>query len=74
MTPTRSFSETVKADLESDRDFRRALLIEAVACMVSEDLDTGKLVLREYINGTIGFVALGAALHRSPKVSCACSA
>jgi hypothetical protein len=35
--------------------------------MVSGDLETGKAVLREYVNGTIGFLQLGAALGRSPK-------
>jgi hypothetical protein len=35
--------------------------------MASGDLDTGKIVLREYINGTVGFLKLGAALGRSPK-------
>jgi len=67
MANTRSFSDTVKADLETDREFRRALLSEAIACMVSGDVDTGKIVLREYINGTVGFLKLGEALGRSPK-------
>jgi hypothetical protein len=67
MANTRSFSDTVKADLETDAAFRRALLSEALACMVSGDVDTGKIVLREYINGTIGFLKLGKALDRSPK-------
>jgi hypothetical protein len=35
--------------------------------MAAGDLDTGKIVLREYINGTVGFLKLGAALGRSPK-------
>jgi hypothetical protein len=67
MANTRKFSETVKADLEKNVEFRRALLSEAVACMVSGDLETGKAVLREYVNGTVGFLKLGAALGRSPK-------
>lgn len=67
MVKTRSFSETLKNDLEANRDFRRALLGEAISCMVSGDVDTGKTVLREYINGTVGFIHLGAALKRSPK-------
>jgi DNA-binding phage protein len=67
MTKTRSLSETLKADLETDREFRRALLSEAVACMVAGDVETGKIVLREYVNGTVGFPKLGAALGRSPK-------
>jgi hypothetical protein len=36
--------------------------------MISGDLETGKSVLRKYINGTIGFIELGAELNRSPKV------
>jgi hypothetical protein len=67
MINTRRFSDTVKADLETSADFRRALLSEAVACMVSGDIETGKIVLREYVNGTIGFPELGTALGRSPK-------
>jgi hypothetical protein len=35
--------------------------------MVLGNLDTAKSVLREYINGTLGFIALGAALGKSPK-------
>ena len=67
MELTRSFSDSIKADLQSSAEFRRALLSEAVACMASGDLNTGKIVLREYINGTVGFPKLGAALGRSPK-------
>jgi hypothetical protein len=67
MTNLKSFNKSVKADLETDREFRRALLSEAIACMVSGDIDIGKIVLREYINGTIGFLKLGEALDRSPK-------
>jgi DNA-binding phage protein len=67
MVTTRKFSDTVKADLQKDREFRRALLSEAVACMVSGDIETGKVTLREYVNGTLGFLKLGEALGRSPK-------
>ena len=67
MTNLKSFNKSVKADLETDRKFRRALLSEAIACMVSGDIDTGKIVLREYINGTVGFLKLAEALDRSPK-------
>jgi len=66
MPLTRSFRETIKEQLASVR-FRREFLREAVANMVSGDLDTAKAILREYINGTIGFIALGDALSKSPK-------
>jgi hypothetical protein len=68
MPLTKSFNETVRADLQKNPEFRRALLREAVGCMVNGDLDTGKSILRQYINGTIGFIKLGADLERSPKV------
>jgi hypothetical protein len=66
MPLTRSFRETIKEQLASVK-FRREFLREAVANMVSGDLDTAKAILREYINGTIGFIALGDALAKSPK-------
>lgn len=68
MPLTKSFNETIKASLQKSGRFRRALLREAVSCMVSGDVETGKSVLRKYINGTIGFVQLGVDLGRSPKV------
>jgi len=64
MITTRKMS--IVSDLK-DREFRVALLAETFNAMASGDLETGKLVLREYINGTIGFVALGEALGKSPK-------
>jgi len=67
MALTKSFNETIKERLQQSAGFRRELLREAVATMLTGDVDTGKSVLRKYINGTIGFVALGAALGRSPK-------
>ena len=66
-TGTKKFSDTVRCDLQQNPEFRRALLSEAIAAMVAGDIQTGKVVLREYVNGTIGFPKLGAALGRSPK-------
>ena len=68
MPLTKSFNETIKARLQQSERFRRALLREAVSSMISGDMETGKSILRKYINGTIGFVQLGADLGRSPKV------
>lgn len=67
MPLTKSFSATVKAKLAESASFRRALLREALSTMLAGDVDTGKSVLRKYINGTIGFQQLGADLDRSPK-------
>ena len=67
MALTKAFNETVKARLAKSAAYRRALLKEAVEAMISGDLDTGKSILRKYINGTIGFVKLGEDLGHSPK-------
>ena len=68
MALTKSFNETIKCQIRQCAGLRRALLREAVGCMIAGDVETGKSVLRKYINGTIGFVKLGADLDRSPKV------
>lgn len=67
MTLTKSFNATVKSKLQGNAKFRRALLREAVGAMISGDLETGKSLLRKYINGTVGFITLGEELGRSPK-------
>jgi DNA-binding phage protein len=66
MPPTRSFRETIREQL-TDEEFRREFLRETMSSMISGDLETAKSALREYINGTIGFVALGDAVSKSPK-------
>lgn len=67
MVLTTSFNETVRRKLQESAGFRRALLKEAIGCMLEGDVETGNSVLRKYINGTVGFVKLGEALGRSPK-------
>lgn len=67
MTLTRSFKETITARVERDPAFREALLREAVESLLSGDLDTGKAILRDYINATIGFVTLGEATNTPSK-------
>ena len=67
MGTTKDFNETVRADLQHSAEYRRAYLREAVDCVVSGEVETGKSVLRKYVNGTVGFVALGEAVGRSSK-------
>lgn len=38
--------------------FRQALLAEAVNTLIEGDLETGKDVLRDFVNGTVGFHGL----------------
>jgi hypothetical protein len=55
MALTREFKETVQARIKRDRKYRKELLREGVECLLAADLDTGKAILRDYINATIGF-------------------
>jgi len=67
MPLTRNFKETVMARVQQDPAFRKALLVEAIEAFLAGDVETGKSVLRDCINATVGFNALAAALNRSPK-------
>ncbi len=67
MALTRDFKETVQVRVERDPAFREALLKEGVECLLSGDVDTGKIILRDYINATIGFEELGGLTDKSPK-------
>src|SRR5262245_59334806 len=58
MALTRKFSETVKSRAEHDSAFREALLAGAIDQLLAGDLETGKAVLRDYINATVGFERL----------------
>ena len=67
MPLTRDFKETVQDRAARDPAFREGLLKEGVECLLAGDLDAGKIVLRDYINATIGFEELGLLTNKSPK-------
>jgi DNA-binding phage protein len=67
MALTRSFKETVKARASRDKKFREALLTEAVEQLLAGELETGKAVLRDYINATIGFEKLAEDIGTPSK-------
>ena len=67
MPLTRDFRETVQGRAARDPAFREELLKEGVECLLAGDLDAGKIVLRDYINATIGFEELGLLTNKSPK-------
>jgi DNA-binding phage protein len=66
MVTIRPFNVTINVDLKN-AEYRRAFLSEALGCIAANDVETAKSVLRHYINGTVGFVKLGAALGKNPK-------
>ena len=53
--------------MQRDPAFREELLKEGIECLLSGDVDTGKAVLRDYINATIGFEELSDLTDKSPK-------
>jgi DNA-binding phage protein len=67
MALTRAFKETVEARAASDPAFRDALLTEGLAALLEGDVETGKAVLRDYINATVGFESLAAATGTPAK-------
>lgn len=67
MALTREFKETVQARVQRDPAFRRALLVEGMQSLLNGDVETGKVILRDYINATGGFEKLGREAHVPPK-------
>lgn len=67
MALTRDFKETVKARADIDPAFRAALLSDAVELLLSGEVDTGKLVLRNYINATVGFESVATGTGKPVK-------
>jgi hypothetical protein len=65
MPLTRDFKETIQARIKKDPAFRNELLREGVECLLSGDLETGKTILRDYINATVGFEKLSMG-HGQP--------
>jgi len=67
MALTRDFKETIRARVQRDPGFRQALLREGIENFLSGDVETGKIILRDFINATVGFTKLSNATHRSAK-------
>ena len=64
MALTKDFKDTIQARAQRDPAFRKALLQEGVECLLAGDVDTGKAVLRDYINATIGFEGLSRVFDK----------
>ena len=58
----------MQARVARDPKYRKERLREGVECPISGDLDTGKAILRDYINATIGFEELSGLTH-TPTMS-----
>jgi DNA-binding phage protein len=64
---TRSFKEAVKNRAVRDPEFRIGLLNESIEAFLRGEVVEGKVLLRDYVNATLGFEQLAELTHKSPK-------
>jgi len=64
---TRDLSHTVAARLRRDPTFRQTLFAEAISAYLVGDTRTGKAVLRDLVNATVGFEGLAAEVKKPSK-------
>lgn len=66
MALSRDFKETILERAQRDAEFRVGLLIEASLCLFNNEPEVTKALLRDYVNATLGFKALGEIVDRKP--------
>lgn len=66
MALTRDFKATVRERLQREQSFREALLQEAFICFLASDVDTGKSLLRDYVEGRSTRSAVSRRRHTRP--------
>jgi DNA-binding phage protein len=67
MALTRSFKEAIQASVRRDPKFAEALFKEAIELLLSGEFGTGKVILRDYINATVGFQKLAKKTDMKPE-------
>jgi DNA-binding phage protein len=67
MALTRDFKETVLARIRRDAKYREALFTEAINAYLTGDTATGKAILRDLVNATVGFEGLAAEIRKPSK-------
>ena len=61
MPLTKDFRDTIRERAQRDAAFRQNLLREGLELIYNGDFPTGRAILRNYINATIGFQELARA-------------
>jgi len=67
MPLTRDFKETVMIRAKQDPVFRQSLIVEATNAFLDGDVDTGKQLLRDYLNATGALAAIARELRQDEK-------
>ena len=66
MQLTEDFKIALFQRMEREPGFREALLDEIVGCLNQNDVVIGKLMLGDFVEGTLGINQLGKLTHKSP--------
>ena len=67
MALTRGFRTSLLERAQKDAQFRQAMLKEGIDTMLAGDVETGKAILRDYINAAVGFGHLSEITHIPAK-------
>ena len=67
MPLTKEFKETVMLRAKQDPDFRKELIVEATNAFLDGDIDTGKRLLRDYLNATQALPSIAGELQQDEK-------
>lgn len=67
MALTREFKDTVVTRVQRDPRFRESLFTEAMNAYLGGDTGTGKSILRDLVNATVGFEDLAHMLKKPSK-------
>ena len=67
MALTRDFKDTIMERAQNDPAFRVGLLTEAAECLLNDEVGVAKILLRDYVNATVGFQELGRLVDKKPQ-------
>jgi hypothetical protein len=67
MAVTKSFKELLQRRAAKDTNFADDLSCKGIDTLLAGDVETGKVILRDYIEATVGFEKLGEATDTSAK-------
>ena len=67
MALTREFKDTVMLRAKQDPTFRQELIVEATNTFLDGDVDTGKNLLRDYLNATEALPSIAKELAQDEK-------
>ena len=67
MALTRDFKDTIMERAQNDPAFRVGLLTAAAECLLNDEVGVAKILLRDYVNATVGFQELGRLVDKKPQ-------